>query len=52
LYWNPQVVPDKEGKAKIEFYTSDDTGEYIIDIEGYTTDGHRIKEMQKIIVEK
>jgi len=51
LYWNPQVMLDKEGKARIEFYTSDDTGEYIIDVEGYTSNGNKIKVIQKLIVE-
>ena len=50
LYWNPQVVLDKDGKAEIEFYTSDDTGEYIIDVEGYTDTGNRIKETRNITV--
>ena len=50
LYWNPQVIPDKNGRARLEFYTSDDTGDYIIDVEGYTDTGARLKETCNITV--
>jgi hypothetical protein len=41
LYWNPDVRTDVNGKAAVEFYTSDETGDYILLVEGFTSDGHR-----------
>jgi hypothetical protein len=41
LYWNPDLHADKNGKASVEFYSSDETGEYIITVDGMTTDGRR-----------
>ena len=34
LYWNPAVTTDAEGKAIIEFYTSDVVGDYTIRVQG------------------
>lgn len=39
LYWNPDLNTDEAGKAVVEFYTSDEAGEYTIAIEGMTSDG-------------
>ncbi|MDZ7633268.1 MAG: hypothetical protein U5L72_02020 [Bacteroidales bacterium] len=39
LYWNPAVMTDSEGNAEIEFWTSDETGEYMVIVEGFTRDG-------------
>ena len=41
LYWNPDVSTDENGKATLEFYTSDETDDYILLVEGFTTDGRR-----------
>lgn len=40
LYWDPQVTLDEQGKAQIEFYTSDMTGTYTIIIEGLSNNGY------------
>lgn len=40
IYWNPQVVSDKEGKAKFEFYNADEPGNYRVVIEGIDVFGH------------
>jgi hypothetical protein len=42
LYWNPALRTDKEGMATAEFYTSDEPGNYIIMVEGFTADGVRV----------
>jgi hypothetical protein len=42
LYWNPSVIPDKSGKARIEFWTSDNSGNYRVNIQGITSDGKPI----------
>lgn len=34
IYWNANVVTDKDGKAKVSFYTADLPGTYTIKIEG------------------
>jgi hypothetical protein len=39
LYWNPSVKQDKEGKAKIEFWTSDFSSDYEINVQGITPEG-------------
>lgn len=39
LYWNPSVVTDNQGEAKVEFYTSDENCEYVIAVEGFTNNG-------------
>jgi len=39
LYWNPDIMTDSEGKASVEFYTSDESGEYTVIVEGITSDG-------------
>jgi hypothetical protein len=51
LYWNPSVKPDKGGKARIEFWTSDMASTYEINIQGITSDGKPISQRKIIKVE-
>jgi len=37
LYWNPNKVTDEDGKAEFSFYTSDEPGDYEINIEGLSS---------------
>jgi hypothetical protein len=39
LYWNPSVKTDKDGKARVEFWSSDNKSEYVINIQGITQEG-------------
>jgi len=39
IYWNPATVTDKEGKAKITFFNSDNRGTYRVTVEGINADG-------------
>ncbi|MCX6321003.1 MAG: hypothetical protein NTX93_04250 [Bacteroidia bacterium] len=48
LYWNPSIKPDKDGKARIDFWTSDITSDYEINIQGITSEGKTIS-FKKII---
>ncbi|MFA5818931.1 MAG: hypothetical protein WC854_06595, partial [Bacteroidales bacterium] len=48
LYWNSSIKPDKDGKARIEFWTSDITSDYEINIQGITSEGKTIS-LKKII---
>ena len=50
LYWNPSVKPDKDSKAGIEFWTSDTKSDYIINIQGITSEGHTISIRKTISV--
>jgi hypothetical protein len=48
LYWNHSAVPGSDGKIRIEFWTSDYSTDYLIDIQGTTPDGKPIS-CKKII---
>lgn len=50
LYWNPNLRTDNNGKVNIEFYSSDDIGNYIIDIQGITDDGELISYQEMITI--
>jgi len=50
VHWNPQVVTEKNGKANIEFYTSDNPNNYIIVIEGTASDGSIVRKVEKISI--
>jgi hypothetical protein len=39
LHWAPNVVTDKNGKASVEFYASDQVGQYQVVIQGITPSG-------------
>jgi len=48
LYWNPLIAPDKDGKSVLEFWSSDNKGDYIINIQGVTQRGN-ILSAEKVI---
>ena len=39
IYWNPQVVTDSVGKAKISYFNSDEKGTYRVVVEGLNIEG-------------
>lgn len=39
IYWNPNVISDSTGKASVEFFNSDGTGNYKAIVEGINIDG-------------
>ena len=39
IYWNPNVITDKEGKARVEFYNNSISKRYIISGAGITASG-------------
>jgi hypothetical protein len=51
LYWNPSVKPDKDGRIGIEFWTSDFSTDYEINIQGITSEGKAFS-IKKIIIVK
>jgi hypothetical protein len=42
LYWNPSVRADKNGKARVEFWTSDFASDYVVNIQGFTPEGKMV----------
>jgi hypothetical protein len=50
LYWNPSVTPDKNGKAIVEFWTSDIKSDYEINIQGITSEGKTISLRKNLTV--
>lgn len=40
LHWEPDIAIQEDGKAKVEFYTSDVPGQYRIVVEGLDSNGH------------
>ena len=39
VYWNPSVITGREGKAEISFFNSDQTGSYLVVVEGINGQG-------------
>jgi hypothetical protein len=48
LYWNPSVKLNKDGKAGIEFWTSDNKSDYVVNVQGITAEGKTVS-LKKII---
>ncbi len=48
LYWNPQVITNRRGRAKIGFYNSDDARKLQICVEGITQNGLPIFDVHEI----
>jgi hypothetical protein len=44
LYWNPSVKPDKNGKVKVYFWSADVKSDYIINIQGITSEGKALSQ--------
>lgn len=39
LYWNPNLQTDATGQSRVEFFTSDQTGTYLVEVNGLSKDG-------------
>lgn len=50
IYWAPNIITDKNGKAKLSFYTADHPGTYTVLIEGSDMNGNIESASQKITV--
>ena len=50
IYWAPNVITDKEGKASIEFYTADKPGTYKAVIEGIDLNGSVTRQVHRFKV--
>jgi hypothetical protein len=51
LFWNPSVKPGKDGYIRVEFWTSDVVADYIINVQGITSDGELISIRKSFSVE-
>jgi len=40
LLWSPDITTDQDGEAKIQFYTSDSPGKYIVLLQGMSANGN------------
>ncbi len=40
LYWNPALKTSPQGKTQLDFYTSDQTGTYEVEVNGLTNEGY------------
>jgi len=40
IYWNPNILTDRDGKASMEFYNNDTKGTYRVVVEGIDDDGN------------
>lgn len=50
LFWHPGITTNADGKAIIEFYSSDDVGELQIRIDGFAADGEPFSASHKVRV--
>jgi hypothetical protein len=51
VYWNPQIITDKTGKASFEYFNSDNKGTYRALIEGLDADGNIARYIYRYKVE-
>ncbi|MEP6610245.1 MAG: TonB-dependent receptor plug domain-containing protein, partial [Mucilaginibacter sp.] len=40
IYWNPNIITDKDGKASFEYFNADGKGTYRVVVEGIDADGN------------
>jgi len=52
LYWNPSVRTDSGGDAAVEFWTSDEAGEFLVITDFTATDGRRGRKITPFRVTK
>jgi len=51
IYWQPEVLTDKDGTASVEFYNADGTGNYRVVIEGIDEKGNIGRQVYRYKVE-
>jgi hypothetical protein len=52
LYWNPAVRTGADGSASVDFWTSDEAGEYYVIAECITADGRRARKVTPFSVRR
>jgi len=51
IYWNPNIITDKDGKASFEYYNADTKGTYRVVVEGIDDNGNLGRQVYKYTVE-
>jgi TonB-dependent SusC/RagA subfamily outer membrane receptor len=51
IFWQPEVVPDKDGNASFDYYNADGTGNYRVVIEGIDEKGNIGRQVYRYKVE-
>jgi hypothetical protein len=51
IYWNPEVITDKEGNASFDYYNADDAGSYRVVVEGIDDKGNLGRQVYRYKVE-
>jgi hypothetical protein len=51
IYWNPNIITDKDGKASFEYYNADTKGTYRICVEGIDENGRIGRQVYRYSVE-
>ena len=49
LYWSPRLMTDEQGNASFSFYTSDQPGNYFLNIEGIAENGELVHVIKALI---
>ncbi|MCO5945870.1 hypothetical protein [Mucilaginibacter flavidus] len=51
IYWNPNIITDKDGKASFEYFNADGKGTYRVVVEGIDADGNLGRQVLRYKVE-
>ncbi|WP_295796537.1 carboxypeptidase regulatory-like domain-containing protein [Mucilaginibacter sp.] len=51
IYWNPNIINDKDGKASFEYFNADGKGTYRVVVEGIDADGNLGRQVFRYKVE-
>jgi len=51
IYWNPNIITDKDGKASFEYFNADGKGTYRVVVEGIDADGNLGRQVFRYKVE-
>ena len=51
IYWNPNIITDKDGKASFSYFNADGKGTYRMVIEGIDADGNLGRQVLRYKVE-
>jgi hypothetical protein len=51
IYWNPNIITDKDGKASFEYFNADGKGTYRVVVEGIDADGNLGRQVYRYKVE-
>ncbi|MCR8561019.1 TonB-dependent receptor [Mucilaginibacter sp. BJC16-A38] len=51
IYWNPNIITDKDGKASFSFFNADGKGTYRVVVEGIDVDGNLGRQVYRYKVE-